>query len=150
MYFRPTKEHVFLGYSNGILRLHKIDSNAQKSTTEPFMSVNMENYWLINLHDASNGAIRSIYPMDTISGHLVMTCSKDGSILVHKVDQTLEDSAEAARENIDDLEAKFGGDDISVKKLKSKLKLTWEDAAVAGQIQDEKVQFLIMGIVIYQ
>lgn len=109
------------------------------------MSVNMENYWLINLHDATNGAIRSIYPMDTISGHLIMTCSKDGSILVHKVDQTLEDRAEAARENIDDLEAKFGGDeDISVKKLKSKLKLTWEDAAVAGQIQDEKVQFLTM------
>ncbi len=125
--------------------MHKIDSEVQKSTTKPFMSVNMENYWLINLHDATNGAIRSIYPMDTISGHLIMTCSKDGSILVHKVDQTLEDRAEAARENIDDLEAKFGGDeDISVKKLKSKLKLTWEDAAVAGQIQDEKVHFLTM------
>ena len=125
--------------------MHKIDSEVQKSTTKPFMSVNMENYWLINLHDATNGAIRSIYPMDTISGHLIMTCSKDGSILVHKVDQTLEDRAEAARENIDDLEAKFGGDeDISVKKLKSKLKLTWEDAAVAGQIQDEKGQIFTM------
>ena len=85
-----------MGYSNGILRLHKIAANVP-TEADPFMTLNMENYWLINLHDATNGAIRSIYPMDTISGHLVMTCSKDGSILVHKVDQTLEDTAEASR-----------------------------------------------------
>ena len=138
---RPTKDYVFLGYSNGVLRLHKIDAQGGHNS-HPFMNLNMENYWVINLHDASNGAIRSIYPIDTISGHLVMTCSKDGSILMHKVDQTLEDTAENARESLEDLEAKYGENDPTVKKLKSKLKLTWEDAAVAGQIQDEKVHFL--------
>ena len=61
---------------------------------------------------------------------------------MHKVDQTLEDTAENARESLEDLEAKYGENDPTVKKLKSKLKLTWEDAAVAGQIQDEKVHFL--------
>ena len=47
----------------------------------------MDDYWVINLHDPANGAIREIYPIDTVFGHLVLTCAQDGSILVHEVDQ---------------------------------------------------------------
>ena len=41
-----------------------------------------------------------------------------------------------------ELEAEFGQEEEKVKiaKMKQKLKLTWEDAAVVGQIENEKVK----------
>ena len=43
-----------------------------------------------------------------------------------------------------ELEAEFGQEEEKVKiaKMKQKLKLTWEDAAVVGQIENEKVKQL--------
>ena len=45
----------------------------------------LEDYWHIHLHDPSNGAIREIFPIDTIKGHLILTCAQDGSLLVHEI-----------------------------------------------------------------
>ena len=73
-----------------------------------------------------------------------MTCAQDGSLLVHEIDEALEDFADKSRESMSDLEANYGFEEenqgAGMKKLKSKLRLTWEDAAIAGQIENEKVK----------
>lgn len=141
--FWPNQQYVILGFSNGILRFHDLEpKKSSKDIKPPFVDYNMDNYWLITLHDSANGAIKEIYPIDTVFGHLVLTCAEDGSILVHEVDANYEEIAEKSKESLADLEQQFGqqGEEAPVKKsLKSRLKLTWEDAAIAGQINDEKV-----------
>ena len=83
---------------------------------------------------------------------MVLTCAADGSILVHEVNQILEKKAEKSRESLETLEAQYGGGEKEkpgmalggIDKFKSKLsKLTWEDAAVAGQIENEKVLLIL-------
>ena len=32
----------------------------------PFLKWSLDNYWLITLHDANNGAIRDIYPIGVV------------------------------------------------------------------------------------
>ena len=85
-FFRPNEHYVFLGYSNGVLRLHKIISpKFDPKIKRPFLNWTLEDYWHIHLHDPSNGAIREIFPIDTIKGHLILTCAQDGSLLVHEI-----------------------------------------------------------------
>ena len=85
-FFRPNEHYVFLGYSNGVLRLHKIISpKFDPKIKKPFLNWTLEDYWHIHLHDPSNGAIREIFPIDTIKGHLILTCAQDGSLLVHEI-----------------------------------------------------------------
>ena len=48
-----------------------------------------------------------------------------------------------AKEDIEELEANYGDMDPEESKLKKKLKLTWEDAAIAGQIENEKVKIIL-------
>ena len=57
-------------------------------------------------------------------------------------DDALEEFADKAKESLSELEAEFGQEEEKVKiaKMKQKLKLTWEDAAVVGQIENEKVK----------
>ena len=86
VFFRPNEHYVFLGYSNGVLRLHKIISpKFDPKIKQPFLNWTLEDYWHIHLHDPSNGAIREIFPIDTIKGHLILTCAQDGSLLVHEI-----------------------------------------------------------------
>ena len=86
VFFRPNEHYVFLGYSNGVLRLHKIISpKFDPKIKKPFLNWTLEDYWHIHLHDPSNGAIREIFPIDTIKGHLILTCAQDGSLLVHEI-----------------------------------------------------------------
>ena len=89
-HFRPNEKYVFLGYSNGVLRLHKIISpKIDPKIKKPFFNWTLEDYWHIDLHDPSNGAIREIFPIDTIKGHLILTCAQDGSLLVHEIGKAL-------------------------------------------------------------
>ena len=65
--YRPDQQYVFLGYSNGILRLHKLYlENDEVLFDGPFLKWSLDNYWLITLHDAKNGAIRDIYPIGLV------------------------------------------------------------------------------------
>ena len=84
-YCRPDDNHVILGFSNGILRIHRLTSRPIKAT--PFFNWQLDDFWLLSLHDAHNGAIREIYPIDTVFGHLILTCAADGSILIHEVNE---------------------------------------------------------------
>ena len=137
-----------MGYSNGILRVHKLyNEGYDVSFDGPFLNWSLDNYWLITLHDANQGIIREIYPIDTILGNLILTCAEDGSILVHRVGPDLEKCAENCRES-KELERKqqssspFGGGKKGPNVtgiFKKKPKLTWEDAAVSSQFTDEKV-----------
>ena len=54
----------------------------------------------------------------------------------------MESFADKSKEDLEELE--YGEDDEKrdVSRLKTKVKLTWEDAAIAGQIENEKVNFL--------
>ena len=60
------------------------------------------------------------------------------------LDNDLESFADKSKEDLEELESAYGEDDEKreVSKLKTKLKLTWEDAAIAGQIENEKVNIL--------
>lgn len=163
MHFRPAEDYVLLGYSNGILRLHKLQKNTELSDGLPTWS--MDDFWLITLHDPLYGVVREIYPIDTISGHMVLTCAQDGSILIHKgklnkiqsntdtntfeitlVDASLEECAEKAKEVekasqlAREQEEQAIVEKHSGKKFKSKLKLTWDEAAAAAPITDQKVK----------
>ena len=65
--YRPDQQYVFLGYSNGILRLHKLYLEDDEVLFDgPFLKWSLDNYWLITLHDANNGAIRDIYPIGVV------------------------------------------------------------------------------------
>ena len=52
-----------------------------------------------------------------------------------------------------DLEASYGFEEenqgAGMKKLKTKLRLTWEDAAIAGQIENEKVNKKVISFFLY-
>ena len=65
-------------------------------------------------------------------------------IFVFVLDNDLESFADKSKEDIEELESAYGDDDEKreASQLKSKLKLTWEDAAIAGQIENEKVNIL--------
>ena len=65
-------------------------------------------------------------------------------IFVFVLDNDLESFADKSKEDIEELESAYGDDDERrvASQLKSKLKLTWEDAAIAGQIENEKVNIL--------
>ena len=54
-----------------------------------------------------------------------------------------------AKEDIEELEANYGDIDPEESKLKKKLKLTWEDAAIAGQIENEKVKIIFQCLLSY-
>ena len=58
------------------------------------------------------------------------------------LDNDLESFADKSKEDLEELE--YGEDDEKrdVSRLKTKVKLTWEDAAIAGQIENEKVNIL--------
>ena len=56
---RPEEQYVLIGYSNGILRLHRLyDDDDTVVFDGPFLNWSLNNYWLITLHDANYGAIR--------------------------------------------------------------------------------------------
>ena len=63
---------------------------------------------------------------------------------VFVLDNDLEQFADKSKEGIEELESEFGTEDEKrvASQLKTKLKLTWEDAAIAGQIENEKVNIL--------
>ena len=65
-------------------------------------------------------------------------------IFVFVLDNDLESFADKSKEDIEELESAYGEDDEKrvVAQLKTKMKLTWEDAAIAGQIENEKVNIL--------
>ena len=65
-------------------------------------------------------------------------------IFVFVLDNDLESFADKSKEDMEELESAYGDDDEKreASQLKSKLKLTWEDAAIAGQIENEKVKIL--------
>ena len=65
-------------------------------------------------------------------------------IFVFVLDNDLESFADKSKEDIEELESAYGDDDDKriASQLKSKVKLTWEDAAIAGQIENEKVNIL--------
>ena len=48
----------------------------------PFLKWSLDNYWLITLHDANNGAIRDIYPIGlVIFISLILSTCKPNPIL---------------------------------------------------------------------
>ena len=65
-------------------------------------------------------------------------------IFVFVLDHDLESFADKSKEDLEELESAYGDDDENrvVSQLKTKVKLTWEDAAIAGQIENEKVNIL--------
>ena len=65
-------------------------------------------------------------------------------IFVFVLDHDLESFADKSKEDLEELESAYGEDDEKrvVSQLKTKVKLTWEDAAIAGQIENEKVNIL--------
>ena len=60
------------------------------------------------------------------------------------LDNDLESFADKSKEELEELESAYGEDEEKrvVAQLKTKVKLTWEDAAIAGQIDNEKVNIL--------
>ena len=56
----------------------------------------------------------------------------------------MESFADKSKEELEELESAYGEDEEKrvVAQLKTKVKLTWEDAAIAGQIDNEKVNIL--------
>ena len=64
--------------------------------------------------------------------------------MIFVLDNDLESFADKSKEDIEELESAYGEDDEKrvVSQLKTKVKLTWEDAAIAGQIENEKVNIL--------
>ncbi len=154
--FWPDDDYVFIGYSNGILRVHWLPKLKLASYPKAgeFLDWSLDNYWLITLHAANGGAIREIFPIDTMLGHKVITCAEDGSILVHNVDEAVEAAAEnakkraaATRDSMLDVDS--DGPSERVRRLsgdlggafkKKRNRLTWEDAAVTATITDEKVR----------
>ena len=39
----------------------------------------------LHLHNPECGSIRDIFPIETVKGHVLVTCGQDGSIMLHQV-----------------------------------------------------------------
>ena len=89
-YSRINDEFLFLGYSDGSLRVHCLtpaDANANDEGDVPDWT--LDNHWTLPVHRdsgaaASNGGVRAIFPMEAVIGHLVASCSHRGGLVVHK------------------------------------------------------------------
>ena len=91
---RGDNDFVFIGYSNGILRVHSLAANSKnntKSFSEGTLPWSTNNYWTISLHSPTEGAIREIYTVETQREHLLVCCGQDGGIFAHKINQALDD-----------------------------------------------------------
>ena len=94
-HFRLDNEYVFIGYSNGVLRVHYLpkkppsihSSSSKYGGIQPWST---ENYWTISLHSPTGGAIRDIYTIETQQAHLLVCCGQDGGIFAHKISQALD------------------------------------------------------------
>ena len=92
-FYRADNDFVFIGYSNGVLRVHSL-SKGPKSTfsldkNDP-INWTTENYWTISLHSPTGGSIREIYTIETQQDHLLVCCGQDGGIFAHKINQALD------------------------------------------------------------
>ena len=88
---------MFIGYSNGVLRVHSlaIDSKSNvrsspSSKNDHILPWSTNNYWTISLHSPTGGSIREIYTVETQQEHLLVCCGQDGGIFAHKINQALD------------------------------------------------------------
>ena len=100
---RADNDFVFVGYSNGILRLYSLGkhSNYDADPSSSFHDTNnvlpwsTTNYWTISLHSPKGGSIREIFTIETQQEHLLISCGEDGGIFAHKINQVLDDIYQA-------------------------------------------------------
>ena len=94
LFFRADNDFVFIGYSNGVLRVHSLAKGTQPKYSpekkDP-ISWTTENYWTISLHSPTGGSIREIYTIETQQDHLLVCCGQDGGIFAHKINQALDE-----------------------------------------------------------
>ena len=88
-------DFVFIGYSNGVLRVHNLTKDPEtkysfSSTYDDIIPWTTENYWTISLHSPTGGSIREIYTIETQQDHLLVCCGQDGGIFAHKISQALD------------------------------------------------------------
>ena len=88
-YIRAESDFVFIGYSNGILRVHSL-AKESIPRNDGMLSWSTENYWTISLHSPTGGSIREIYTIETQQDHLLVCCGQDGGIFAHKINQALD------------------------------------------------------------
>ena len=92
-FYRADNDFVFIGYSNGVLRVHSLSKGPKsKFSLEKNDPINWttENYWTISLHSPTGGSIREIYTIETQQDHLLVCCGQDGGIFAHKINQALD------------------------------------------------------------
>ena len=88
---RANNDFVFIGYSNGVLRVHSLAKNNPSAFgNDDILPWSTENYWTISLHSPTGGSIREIYTIETQQDHLLVCCGQDGGIFAHKINQALD------------------------------------------------------------
>ena len=98
-YIRANNDFVFIGYSNGVLRVHSLaKENSSSSMNDNILPWSTENYWTISLHSPIGGSIREIYTIETQQDHLLVCCGQDGGIFAHKITQALDSIHQKAME----------------------------------------------------
>ena len=88
-FVRAESDFVFIGYSNGILRVHSL-AKESVPRNDGMLPWSTENYWTISLHSPTGGSIREIYTIETQQDHLLVCCGQDGGIFAHKINQALD------------------------------------------------------------
>lgn len=86
MNFRPDDAFIFIGFSNGLFRIHSLNNPSGRNEA-PFDpdEWNLDHFWTFSMQNPEFGAVTDIFPIETIKGQMLITSGQDGSIILHQV-----------------------------------------------------------------